>query len=308
MAARLRHTFNEERFDIVESPDVLGISAAIRGGSVPVVLRLHASGMNLEERNLPPGLRSWIALRWINRIEQRARRLASAISAPSSFALSAARVGEDYEKPYRIISNPVRDVFFRARRNPSSSPVIVFAGWLTRAKGVDIALKLMPKVLREFPDAQLVLAGADPPLLLRAGISARSMAGQLDRGVAAHIGFVGQASADCLSQLFSRATAAIFPSQYETFGLACAEAMVVGCPVVVAVGTALAELVDHVGGGLIVDRSADAFAAGVIRTIKASSSQEPTIIPRHTQAVSRFDSMRVASETLEFFKEVINRA
>jgi glycosyltransferase involved in cell wall biosynthesis len=63
----------------------------------------------------------------------------------------------------------------------------------------------------------------------------------------------GTVDVEELATLYRRASAVVFPSRYEGFGLPVLEAMASGCPVVAASGTAVEE---------IADGAAVTFAAG----------------------------------------------
>ena len=69
-----------------------------------------------------------------------------------------------------------------------------------------------------------------------------------------HVRFVGQVHPSRLGDLYRRAAALLAPSRcYETFGLAAAEAMSHGTPVIVRRIGALTEMVEESGGGLAFD-------------------------------------------------------
>ena len=114
------------------------------------------------------------------------------------------------------------------------------ASRLAAEKGVELAVQACARA-----DLPLVVAGDGPQAAtLRAA------------GGAA---FVGRVGAGELADLRARAALAIVPSRAaETFGLAAAEAMAAGVPVVANAVGALAELVDP--GGLVAPGDVDALA------------------------------------------------
>jgi glycosyltransferase involved in cell wall biosynthesis len=172
------------------------------------------------------------------------RRLAScadAVVVPSRFAgerLQALRAPLAAERLH-VVPHVVRDVA------PASAAAtgehVLVASRLATEKGVDTAVEACARA-----GLPLVVAG-DGPLApaLRAAGRAR---------------FVGQVSAVELAGLRARAALALVPSRSaETFGLAAAEAMAAGVPVVASAVGALPELVD--AGGLVPAGDIDALAA-----------------------------------------------
>jgi len=72
----------------------------------------------------------------------------------------------------------------------------------------------------------------------------------------------GRVSSAALTALYRGATAMVFPSRYEGFGLPVLEAMQLGCPVLVADACALPDVVD--GAGVVVaPDDPDAWATAI---------------------------------------------
>jgi len=86
-------------------------------------------------------------------------------------------------------------------------------------------LEAFALVRRERPDLRLVLTGAGHPASLPAGVESR-----------------GRVSDEALVDLYRRASALVFPSLYEGFGLPALEAMACSCPVAVSRVAALPEV------------------------------------------------------------------
>jgi glycosyltransferase involved in cell wall biosynthesis len=136
------------------------------------------------------------------------------------------------------------------------SSFVVYVGYGDFRKNVDGMLATLARV-RKKSDIDLVWAG-----------SLGNKAGKLENkvreaGLEGHVRFLGFVSDAVLAALFRTSIAHLFLSRLEGFGLSVAEAMAVGCPVVVARGSGA----DEVAGdaGLIVSPDdADAAAAAVL--------------------------------------------
>jgi glycosyltransferase involved in cell wall biosynthesis len=123
--------------------------------------------------------------------------------------------------------------------------VLVFTGRLVPHKGVDVivqALRGLP------PDVVLVVIGAGPRLPDLVGLARRV-------GVADRVRFCPRVSDDDLPRYLALGDVFVFPSQnrLEGFGLAVAEAMAVGLPVVIADVPGVREVIEEGKEGLLVE-------------------------------------------------------
>lgn len=111
----------------------------------------------------------------------------------------------------------------RARHGlPRGRPVILTAGRLSRQKAHERILAALPHV----PDAHLVIAGGGP----RAE-EIRNLARTL--GIEKRLTLTGPLQRADVADLFSISDVFVFPSRWETFGLAPVEAAMAGLPLVV---------------------------------------------------------------------------
>jgi glycosyltransferase involved in cell wall biosynthesis len=166
---------------------------------------------------------------------------ADVVVVPSTFAagrLLALRAPLELGRLH-VVPHVLRE-FAPASRASAGEHVLV-ASRLAPEKGVELAIEACERA-----GLPLVVAGDGP---LAASLRARGGAR-----------FVGRVDAGQLASLRERAALAIVASRAaETFGLAAAEAMAAGVPVVATAVGALPELVDE--GGLVAAGDVDALAA-----------------------------------------------
>ncbi|MDP3685558.1 MAG: glycosyltransferase family 4 protein [bacterium] len=149
-----------------------------------------------------------------------------------------------------------------SRRGLADKRVILFAGRLAHAKGLDLVLRALPNIVREIPAAHLAIAGED----FGEQESLQRLAESL--GVFRAVTWLGKLPREELLAAYQHASAFVFPSRYEAFGISVLEAQAAGCPVVAANASALPFLVSDGDTGLL-SRPEDPahLAAAVLRLL-----------------------------------------
>lgn len=111
-------------------------------------------------------------------------------------------------------------------------------GRLVYEKGVQHLISAMPKILSNYNDAKLIVAGKGGML--------DDLRGQVDAmGLSSKVYFTGYLNAKQVQKMYKCADVAVFPSTYEPFGIVALEAMLAGVPTVVSDVGGLNEIVDH---------------------------------------------------------------
>ena len=121
-------------------------------------------------------------------------------------------------------------------RLAAGRPMLVFVGTLEPRKDVPTLVRAFASVADRHPDALLVLAGgagwgADE---VEAAVSACGLGDRIVR--------TGYVADDDIPALLRSATAVVYPSLYEGFGLPALEALACGAPLVTTLGTAMEEV------------------------------------------------------------------
>jgi glycogen(starch) synthase len=164
---------------------------------------------------------------------------------------------------------------------PAEPPEVLYVGRLSPEKNVGTLVEALG-------DLNLVVAG-DGPL----------------RGVVPNaLGAVPHAEVE---RLLERASVVVAPSEREGFGLAAAEAMAFGRPVVAAAGGALLELVaDEETGLLVPPRDVPALRAAVERLLADPDLCERLGRQARTRARERFGWDAVIEQTLDVYRRAIS--
>jgi len=175
---------------------------------------------------------------------------------------------------------------------------ILMAGYHTWKKGFIYMIKAMPKILKEFPGAELHIIGDGPQ---RKSLESLAKGMRLERNVIFH-GFVPHSKVYGFMRL-SRVL--VLPSLSEAFGHVLTEAMAVGRPVVATTIAGPREIVDEeVDGFLVPPADSDALADAVI---KLFSNYELTVkmgLNARRKMELKFDWVKVAKRYYEVYEEV----
>jgi len=130
--------------------------------------------------------------------------------------------------------------------------IILVVGRMDRIKGQDVAIKAMPKLIREFPNLKLVLVGNGSFSGSKVGglshpkssLWRNQLHGMVrELGLEKHVVFTGYLPDELLRAAYKRAEVLVLPSIKEGFGLVVGEAWVYKKPVVVSRGAGASEMV-----------------------------------------------------------------
>ena len=163
-------------------------------------------------------------------------------------------------------------------------PLLVFVGTLEPRKDVPTLVRAFSRVASDHPDALLVLAGGT-------GWGADAVeAAVVATGLGRRILRTGYVDDDDIPALLRSATAVVYPSLYEGFGLPALEALACGAPLVTTRGTAMEE-VAGASAELVPAGDVDALAAVLEDVLRGTTDEREVsarralgfdIVARHT--------------------------
>lgn len=151
------------------------------------------------------------------------------------------------------------DLFCPARAPTATRKghVFGFLGNLGRGKGGDVLLDALARVRRETPDAQLVIIGRVH----------RELEEAVRKAGATRVGHQPQA---VVAQKLQTIDTLVLPSRFESFGMAVAEALACGVPVIVSDRVGAKDLIEQgVSGWVVPVGDATALAAAMRHAITA---------------------------------------
>jgi glycosyltransferase involved in cell wall biosynthesis len=214
-------------------------------------------------------------------LRRRATRLGAGAAAVLAVDEQAARLlpGAPKERVHRLPFG-VRMERFECSPLPAR-PTILFLGSIAASKGVLTLIGAMPEVLRQVPQARLLLAGTGP-----AAGEARAAAQRLDLGDT--VRFLGAVPPDEVPALLAESSLLCLPSYGEPWGMVLLEAMASGRAVVSTRSGGPSSIVaDGTGGALVEPGDAYALARAL-----AAFLGDPVLL----EEAGRVNRMRVERE------------
>jgi glycosyltransferase involved in cell wall biosynthesis len=131
-----------------------------------------------------------------------------------------------------------------------SSRRVLFYGRVSQKKRLDVLVDAWPRVISRHPDALLRIVGPIDPDQARVVRRALLLPG---------VESLGTVTGDRQTDVLLTSSLFVLPSENENFGIAVAEAMAHGIPVLISKHVALSSMVTNAGAGRVMD-NLDAYA------------------------------------------------
>jgi glycosyltransferase involved in cell wall biosynthesis len=268
-------------------------------GETPYVLSIH--DMTLE---LFPECHTWRKRLLTSRLLPVAARAARLILAPSEATRRdvVRLLGVDVAR-VRVIpyaASPgfrpvVPDAARLEREYGVRPPYFLYVGTLEPRKNLDRALRAFARIAPSLPEHQLVLVGQRG---WRCATTLREAARPELRSRVVLPGYVPEAD---LPGLMSGATAFVYPSLYEGFGLPVVEAMACGTPVITSRSSSLAEIAD--GAAFLVDPCDERALAEAFSALATDAGLRERLAASGRLRTAEFSWERTGRETVAAYQE-----
>jgi glycogen synthase len=308
VGAEVQKIMHEGGLDVIESPEhgAGGFALAMNGGRLPHVVRLHAPLFLVNEA---AGRRLSAGGRIVDAMERTTVRRAALMTSPSRAlgAVVAPRFGIDPGR-IRVVPNSIdTDVFRPARQGTPHPPTVLYVGKVAPLKGVFVLADAIPLVIRQIPEARVVIVGSDHPTANGGGSSKREMLARLRQaGVASNVAVLDPVERTRLVGLYGDADVCVIPSLWENFSYACLEAQSCAVPVVAAAVGGLVEMIDHGRDGTLVPSNDPArLAEGILELLAHPERGRAMGEAARAKVLRNYGVPRVVRQTLAVYTEAI---
>lgn len=296
---QLRRLLDRHGVDLVSVhspvPYLADVTCAVAGRRRPVVLTYHAGSLAKGVPGVDTLLRGYE-----RHVLPRVFARADALVAVSDTSLAARVPGA------RTIPPGVDTGVFTPGPARTVPPTVLYVGRIERSsawKGIDVLLRAFVGIARRLPAARLELAGGGDAV---GGFRRRAA----ELGIADRVDFLGVLSGADLVDAYRRASVVALPSltEAESFGMALAEGMSCGRPVVGSrVGGIPGVVTDGRDGLLVPPGDPAALATACLRVLTDSDLADRLGRAGRRTAVSRFAWSRQLPAYLDLFRDLLGR-
>jgi len=183
---------------------------------------------------------------------------------------------------------------------PLDVPIILFVGRLSIRKGIHILVDAFKHVIKEFPEAKLLIAGKGfLKEYLRYKVKANNIVDKVE--------FLGYISDEKLVKLYITSDIFVCPSIFaEAFGIVILEAMAAGKPVVATKVGGIPEIIDHEVNGLLVEpNDAGELSNAIIRLLSDKKEMNKMGKNARKKVEEAYDWNKLVFRILEIYEEVM---
>ena len=259
--AAIKKEVSENRPDVIHGQHIWILSSLAAGLGVPLVLTAHGTDLI--------GYKRWPELRHFADRAIAASDRVIAIS-KDNLALVKTTFPSQTEKvsmmrngydtgvfhPLDLDRAEVLAPFGIGEKDLSGRKVIIFAGKLTHAKGVDVLLKAAKIYEQKRDDVLTIIAGDGEEMA-----DLRSLSEELGLE---RLRFLGNVDQTTLNRLYNISDLDLVPSRKEAFGLVAIEAMACGIPVIASDVGGLPDFVNSEVGALVKSEDPEALAEAIL--------------------------------------------
>lgn len=312
-ARRLVRLAEKLGLDLLEAPDFAGMTAflsLVKPARLHVVVRLHCCTAICRSlaNDVSASKSNSIRVQLQDYLEKRAIQTADLVTAISTATVDQTkRMLRLSREDFRVTPNPVNDgLFSLTSKTDADKPLVLFVGRLQWLKGPDLLIRCLPTLLQHHPNLRLCLVGKDTNTA-PGGVSMLAYLKSLfPERISSHVEFTGFLEPEKVLKKYQTATACVFPSRWEGFGLVAAEAMACGKPTIVTDAGGFMDLISDNKTGLVVkSEDPNSLAFAIDRLLSDSQLCARLGAAARAEAASRFCGNVVAQSTAEVYRSAI---
>jgi glycosyltransferase involved in cell wall biosynthesis len=282
-------------------PDVIHAHCSLYGGwaarmlskkySIPYVLTEHSSQYQL--RPVTP-FQKWM----VGRVLAGAKAL---IAVSNSMAEAMADKFPNSKHKWIVLPNMVHSSFleFDIAVNPKRRTFTFFSlSLMTKNKNISMLIRAFTMVCEFHPQSKLLIGGDGPE---------RSTLEKLveELGMLDKVIFLGRVRRERVINHMAQSDVFLQGSNYETFGVACIEALAMGKPVVSTNNGGAADIITPQNGLIVPVGDTNAFALAMQKTIENMHAYSATLI--RADCSSRFSGAHLSASLTKVYLESTSR-
>lgn len=291
------------KLDLVEAPDWTGITARIKP-NCPVVIRLNGSDTYFCHLDQRP-------VKFLNRIqEQLAMRNADGLLSVSQYTAEVTQQLFGIKRQFEIIPNSIDLGKFQKDEKITEQPnTILYFGTLIRKKGLLELPLIFNEVIKQNPEAKLILIGRDASDVISGNSSTWQLMKPLFSTEAQkNVTYLGSVPYAEMAQHINAATVCVFPTFAEALPVSWIEAMAMQKAIVASsIGWAPEVIDDAVNGFLVHPKSHQLYADKIVILLNDASLRNEFGLKARQKVSQKFSIEVVANQSVAYYQKLLKR-
>jgi len=192
---------------------------------------------------------------------------------------------------------------FRKRWRESQVPIILFMSRIAPKKGLDLLIPALENILGSGIEFHFILAGSNPQ---DADYETKIKVQIHNSSLAKYTTITGFVSGDLKVELLTKADLFVLPSYYENFGIAVAEAMTAGVPVVISDRIHIAEDIQQAEAGWVEALEVGAIANSIKSALLNPQERERRGLNGKEYAQKHYNWEAIAQQTIDAYQQILS--
>ncbi len=181
-------------------------------------------------------------------------------------------------------------------------PVILFMSRIDPKKGLELLIQSLERLLEENKAFHFILAGANPQDPNYEKQIYQQIRNSQINNFTTITGFV---RGELKFELLQDADLFVLPSYYENFGIAVAEAMIMGTPVVISDGVYIWQDIDRALAGWVTSCDLDSLTEGLSSGLKDVEERKKRGFNARKLALSQYSWTAIAKQMIQVYQSLI---
>jgi glycogen(starch) synthase len=197
-------------------------------------------------------------------------------------------------------------------QSPPETLTVLYVGRLEKRKGIQDLFAAIPLVLKQVPNVQFIIAGADNSMndgfRNQTGMDYPTYFAKHHSACLPHVRFLGEVPEDKLNALYQSCDLFVAPSLYESFGLIYLEAMNFAKPVIGCRAGGVPEVVnDGVTGRLVDPNSPKQLAEAIVALLRSPRTLYEYGMAGRQRLLDYFTHVHMARSFERIYRRVLSQ-
>ncbi|WP_445172196.1 hormogonium polysaccharide biosynthesis glycosyltransferase HpsP [Microcoleus sp.] len=192
---------------------------------------------------------------------------------------------------------------FPKRLRESQVPIILFMSRIEPKKGLDLLIPALESILGSGIEFHFILAGSNPQ---DADYETQIKVQIHNSSLANYTTITGFVSGDFKAELLTKADLFVLPSYYENFGIAVAEAMAAGVPVVISDRIHIAEDIHQAEAGWVGPLEVGAIANSIKSALLNPQERQRRGLNGKEYAKKHYNWEAIAQQTIDAYQQILS--